>query len=371
MPAAAASVLGYGAPVVIVGGGYDSCEDLNTPTPNVPVPPATARPCTKGGGVYVLDAQSGTQLAFFDTNVRDSNGAVIAPARSVTADVALISVAGAGTVDHAYAADTGGNIWRIDFNANRAQWVMNRVAYTNGAGRKFLFPPALLAAPGGQVYVALGSGDREHPLQAQYPYTTVLNRFYVFKDNLAPTTGALNLDDTTQMDDFTYSSGDQGPNGATNGTACGTPGVLPASPMRGWFMNLNQNGQGEQTVTSAIIAAGMVAFNTNRPVPKTQGTCATMLGAAYGYWVNLFNASGGISPTGQACGGLRDSPFVGAGLPPSPVMASVPVNGQVVQTVIGAAQLSGGASCGICPQQVKPAIVPTRKTIFWKGSGEN
>ena len=52
-------------------------------------------------------------------------------------------------------------------------------------------------------------------------------------------------------------------------------------------------------------------------------------------------------------------------------MASVPVNGQVVQTVIGAAQLSGGASCGICPQQVKPAIVPTRKPIFWKGSGEN
>jgi type IV pilus assembly protein PilY1 len=49
----------------------------------------------------------------------------------------------------------------------------------------------------------------------------------------------------------------------------------------------------------------------------------------------------------------------------------VPVNGQVVQTVIGAAQLSGGTSCGICPQQVKPAIVPTRKTIFWKGSGEN
>ena len=371
MPAAAASVLGWGAPVVIVGGGYDSCEDLNTPTPNVPVAPATAPPCTKGGGVYVLDARLGTQLAFFDTNVRDSNGALIAPARSVAADVALISVAGAGVVDHAYAVDTGGNIWRIDFNANKAQWVMNRVAYTNGAGRKFLFPPALLAAPGNQVYVAIGSGDREHPLQAQYPYTAVLNRFYVFKDNLASTTGALNLDDTTQMDDFTYGGGDPGPSGATNGTTCGTPGVLPASTMRGWFMNLNQNGQGEQTVTSAVIAAGMVAFNTNRPVPKNQGSCATMLGAAYGYWINLFNASGGISATGQACGGLRDSPFVGAGLPPSPVVASVPVNGQVVQTVIGAAQLSGGTSCGICPQQVKPAIVPTRKTIFWKGSGEN
>jgi type IV pilus assembly protein PilY1 len=247
---------------------------------------------------------------------------------------------------------------------------MNRIAYTTGSGRKFLFPPALLTAPGGQVYVALGSGDREHPLQAQYPYMNVLNRFYVFKDNLS-STSALNLDDTTKMDDFTYSSADPGPNNATSGTSCSTSGVVPTSTMSGWFMNLNQNGQGEQTVTSAIIAAGMVAFSTNRPIPQTQGSCATMLGAAYGYWVNLFNASGGIGATGMACGGVRDAPFVGGGLPPSPVIASVPVNGQVVQTVIGAAQLSGGTSCGICPQQVKPAIVPTRKTIFWKGSGEN
>ena len=349
-PAVAASVIGYSSPVVIVGGGYDACEDANAPAPTCTSP--------KGAGVFVLDAQSGAQLAFFPTT------------RSVAADIALISIATPGIVDHAYAADTGGNIYRLDFAGNPNQWVMNRIAYTNGSGRKFLFAPALLAAPGGQVYVALGSGDREHPLQAQYPYMNVLNRFYVFKDNLS-STSALNLDDTTKLDDFTYSSGDPGPNNATNGTSCSTSGVVPSSALSGWFMNLNQNGQGEQTVTSAIIAAGMVAFSTNRPIPKTQGSCDTMLGAAYGYWVNLFNASGGINASGAACGGLRDTPFVGGGLPPSPVIASVPVNTQVVQTVIGAAQLSGGASCGICPQQVKPAIVPTRKTIFWKGSGEN
>jgi type IV pilus assembly protein PilY1 len=363
-PAVAASVLGYNSPVLIVGGGYDGCEDNNTPNPATTINPVTGTPyCPtpqKGAGVYVLDAQNGTQLAFFT-----------APGmRSVAADIALISVSMPGVVDHAYVADTGGNIYRIDFNTSRSSWTMNLVAYTNGAGRKFLYAPALLAAPGNQVYIALGSGDREHPLQAQYPFSLVLNRFYVFKDNLS-STGALNLDDTTRMDDFTYSSGDAGPNNATNGTSCGTPGVLPTSTTSGWFMNLNQNGQGEQTVTSAIIAAGMVAFSTNRPIPKTQGTCATVLGAAYGYWVNLFNASGGISPTGAACGGNRDTPFVGGGLPPSPVVASVPVGEQVVQAVIGAAQLSGGASCGICPQQVKPAIVPTRKPIFWKGSGEN
>ena len=351
MPAAAASVLGYASPVVIVGGGYDACEDANTPTPSCATP--------TGAGVFVLDAQTGTQLAFFATT------------RSVAADVALVSVATAGVVDHAYAADTGGNIYRIDFSsAGKASWVMNRIAYTTGSGRKFLFPPALLVAPGNQVYVAIGSGDREHPLQSEYPYTNVLNRFYVLKDNLASTT-AVNLDDTTKMLDLTYDASDPGTGNLTSGTSCSTVGVLPTSSMDGWFMDLNLNGQGEQTVTSAIIAAGMVAFSTNRPIPQAQGTCATVLGAAYGYWVNLFNASGGIGVSGAACGGHRDTSFVGGGLPPSPVIASVPVNGQVVNAVIGAAQLSGGASCGICAQQVGPAIVPTRKAVFWKSSGEN
>ena len=366
-PSVAPAALGHSSPVIVVGGGYDGCEDSNLPNPATTINPATAKPyCPtpqKGAGVYVLDAQTGTQLAFFATT------------RSVAADVALISIATVGVVDHAYAADTGGNIYRIDFAANPAQWVMNRVAYTAVAsattgvqlpsGRKFLFAPSLLAAPGNQVYVAIGSGDREHPLQAQYPYSQVCdashtncNRFYVFKDSLA-STSALWLDDPTQMNDFTAS------------TSCSTPGALPMSPTKGWFMNLNQNGQGEQTVTSSVIAAGMVAFSTNRPIPQNVGSCATTLGAAYGYWVNLFNASGGIGAAGAACGGIRDTQFVGGGLPPSPVIASVPVNGQVVEAVIGAAQLSGGTSCGICPQQVKPAIVPTRRTIFWKGSGEN
>ncbi|TLY89125.1 MAG: hypothetical protein E6K44_10390, partial [Gammaproteobacteria bacterium] len=342
-PVVAAGVRGYSGPVVIMGGGYDTCEDANLLTPSCTSP--------NGAAVYVLDAATGAVEASFPT------------ARSVAADVALIAVTTPGVVDHAYAVDTGGNIYRLDFASSKSNWVMNKVAYTNGAGRKFLFAPALLAAPGNQVYVALGSGDREHPLQSEYPYSAVVNRFYVYRDSLA-STSATSLDDTTRMYDF------------TNGTACSTVGVLPTSSMSGWFMNLSANGLGEQTVTSAIIAAGMAAFSTNRPVPQAQGTCATTLGAAYGYWVNLFNASGGISANGAACGGVRDSSFVGGGLPPSPVIATVPVNNQVVTIVIGAAQLgsgsgSGGASCGICPQQVSPAIVPARKTIFWKSSGEN
>src|SRR3546814_6790284 len=72
--------------------------------------------------------------------------------RSVAADVSLVDVDSDGLVDYAYAADTGGAIYRMDFingPATRvalapADWSVSKVAYTSGGSRKFLFPPALL-----------------------------------------------------------------------------------------------------------------------------------------------------------------------------------------------------------------------------------
>ena len=337
LPNIAASVVGYTGPVVIMGGGYDGCEDANTATPTCTTP--------KGAGVYVFDANTGALIKSFSTT------------RSVAADVALIAVTTSDVVDHAYAVDTGGNIYRIDFGSTVTSWAINRVAYTNGSGRKFFYPPALLSAPGGQVYLAIGSGDREHPLQSQYPYIGVTNRFYVYRDNLATST-ATNLDDTSVM------------RNNTTDTTCISAGILPTSLLKGWFMDLTANGSGEQVVTSAIIAAGMVAFSTNRPIPAAVGTCSTILGEARGYFVNLLNASGTIGVS-SACGGTRSAAFVGGGLPPSPVFAVVPINGKPTSILIGAAQRQGGSSSSIAPQIVNPTISSNRSLIYWKSSGEN
>jgi type IV pilus assembly protein PilY1 len=334
MPSVVATISGYSGPVVIVGGGYDGCEDQNTATPSCAKP--------KGAGVYVFDADTGALIKSFSTT------------RSVAADVALVAVTTAGIVDHGYAVDTGGSVYRIDFGGSPSAWVMNRVAYTDGSGRKFLFAPAVLPAPGNQVYLALGSGDREHPLQSQYPYNGVTNRFYVFRDDLT-TTGLINLDDASTMNDY------------TSATTCSTAGTLPSSTAKGWFMNLTQYGVGEQTVTSAIISAGMVAFSTNRPVPAATGSCATTLGEARGYWVNLFNGSGAIGQS-RACGGNRSSIFVGGGLPPSPMSGIVSIGGTPTAVVIGAAQRDGGASTPIGAQEIKPPIIMKRKTRYWKSS---
>jgi type IV pilus assembly protein PilY1 len=359
IPNVAAAIQGYSTgPVVVVGGGYnggkiganDVCDDQNLPAPTCD---------SKGASVNVIDANTGALIKSFSTGF----------GRSVAADVALLSSGTNTGVDHAYAVDTGGNIFRIDFKTGGpSTWEMNRVAYTNGSGRKFLFPPALFQNPGtGFVYLALGSGDREHPLITQYPYTTpVLNRFYVYRDSLASTstTPATNLDSGSNVIQVSPTQGCLGSNPSTNTINQTTIGKDSTSNV--YYLNLNQYGTGEQTVTSALIISGMVTFSTNRPVPATLGTCASSLGEARGYFLNLLNGSGAIGVGNASCGGSLSATFVGGGLPPSPVFANVAIGNTVYQVVIGAVQRNGGANSPIAPQNIPPVISAVRNTKYVK-----
>lgn len=352
-----AFIKGYSTttPVLVVGGGYDKCEDANTSTP--------ACGDAKGKTIYILDGNSGAVLAKFDT------------LRSVAADVALIDIDNDTYVDFAYAVDTGGNIYRINFidpatkaTLSSGAWTSNKIAYTNGGGRKFLYPPALLQASGGKIYLAVGSGDRERPLLSDYPYASVINRFYVFMDDINDV-ASYNLDDSGIMHDY------------TSPTGCDAEKVLPSSSMKGWFMRLDsQNGQGEQVVGSALIVGGLVTFGTNRPIPATDGSCSTVLGEARGYWVNLFNGSGAIGVAGS-CDGNRSSIFLGGGMPPSPVLATVPVNGITTTVVFSAPKRTGSGSesgsgvpavnSSLDPDKIKLLIKSKRKMKYWKSSGDS
>ena len=349
-----ARIKGYSQtdPVIIVGGGYDTCEDENSKTPS----------CnnSKGRVVYVLNADTGAIIKSFTFPG-------VASSRSIAADVTLVDIDADGYVDYAYAADTGGNIYRMDFidydktPRAPANWTGRRVAYTNGNpddnGRKFLFGPAAFTT-GGKAYLAIGSGDREHPLQTHYPFSDVVNRFYVYKDDLAVTAAdaaAVDLDGATMTN-------------LTANTGCDDPPLLPNSTGKGWYMKLNQYGQGEQTVTAALIAGGMVNFSTNRPLTNPNA-CSASLGEARGYSVNLFNASGGVGVS-DSCGGVRSGVFAGGGLPPSPVQATVPINGRNVTVCIGCASENTGNSV-IGANKVKFLVQPKRKRIYSYIKGDN
>jgi Tfp pilus tip-associated adhesin PilY1 len=334
-------------PILAVGGGYDNCEDGS---PN-------AACSAKGSIVYILRADNGSKLASFTTTGR------------VVADVAFVDLDSDGIPDLAYAVDTRGDIYRISFGFSKSaplaatSWTSTLIAATTGSNRKFLYPPALSPAYDSStgkfyVYLALGSGDREQPLETQYPYTSpVLNRFYMFVDDITSTTKA-DLDSSTAMSDFTAT------------TSCGTSLVIPGSGKSGWFINLNAYGRGEQAVTSAVIVGGFVAFSTNRAIPRSANVCAP-LGEARGYAVNLLNASGVIGVQPKTCGGDRSGIFAGGGLPPSPVVANVDVDGQVVTIGIGVVNLSGGASAGIQSEQVFNMPPQRRTRVYWRQEGDN
>jgi type IV pilus assembly protein PilY1 len=353
-----AFVRGYSTtnPVIIMGGGYDACEDANTTAPSCSSP--------KGAVVYVLDATTGSVIRSFTTT------------RSVAADPALGTVHTDGYTDYAYFADTGGNIYRLDFSdtsgnaLSSANWVFHSVAYTTGSGRKFLYAPTVLPTTSGgapsAAYVALGSGDREHPLLNEYPYTTpVVNRFYVLLDDLTTTSrAAINLDDTNTSD--SYYMGDYTNNNCTTKAACALLQVVPKSnpttPLQvGWFVSLT--GTGEQTVTSSLVIAGDVAFSTNRPLPPSVLSCTNSLGEARGYNLNLFNASGALN------GNSRSGAFLQGGLPASPTLFTTTVGGQVITGTIGVK--TDTCNSAQCPGKPVINISPRRHIVYWHLSGDN
>lgn len=354
---AVAKIKGYSitSPVIVMGGGYDKCEDKNDAVPSCG--------SAKGRKIFILDADDGTVLASFDTE------------RSVAADVALVDVDYDGYVDYAYAADLGGNIYRVNFidpgtkeALAKGSWASRKVAFTKDSGRKFFYPPAVMPAAN-KVYLALGSGDREHPLENHYPFNNIVNRFYVYLDDPS-VNSAIDLDSTANAFDYSEI------------TTCETEKLLPGSSKRAWFMDLKctdvssvdscpkANGCGEQVVTSAIIAGGMAAFSTNSPVPPAPDACTNALGCARGYWVNLFNASGAIGVEGN-CGGARAGGFTGGGLPPSPVLGTVPIDGKPVTVCIGCANKAGGPSEVVSPDEIKTNLSRKRRLQYWKSSGDN
>jgi len=325
-----ARIKGYNGgsdPVIVTGGGYDSCEDQDISTPS----------CSdaKGRVVYIINAATGARLAKFDTE------------RSVPADIALIDRDFDGLVDHAYVVDTGGSLYRIDFIdpatlAQRAagEWTMTKIArVASDSRRKFLFPPSVVYA-GGKSYLAFGSGDRERPLIGNYPYVeNIVNRFYMFVDTFA-SGDPVDLDGSTLADN-------------TSGSTC----VTPTSTLRGWRMDLAA-GRGEQTVTSSLIAGGRIFFNTHRATEAPKNQCAADLGEARGY------------NTGLLCADRYSVVYAGIGLAISPVQGTVVLpSGKSTTFIIGGAG-DPNATSPFPPGRVVPSITQKRVRTYWYRHGD-
>lgn len=321
-------------PVVMFGGGYDTCLDSDTAN----FPYSACNTSGKGRGIYILDAKEGTVLRTLPTD---------AP---VVAELASVDMDFDGKIDFAYAADAAGSLYRVNFATlntgtsptplDQDKWTITKVANTLDKTRRFLNQPTV-AVLNDKVYVALGSGNRERPLESNYPYVSkVQDRFYVYVDLPGETLGSpLDLDGG-QLADVTVS-------GTTTGS-CITTGT------RGWFISLK--GRGEQVVNPAAIAGGDILFNSYRPGGDSPGLCSRALGVATAYQVSLFNPS--------SCDINRSTEIVGGGIPIPPIVATVSATDgatggeeKVVTVCIGCE--------GLKVKEIAANPKQTRRRIYW------
>ena len=347
-------------------------------------PPAgtgTVVPRSKGRGIFIVDAADGTVLwrAGPDAAAATAGKRVTGMDYAMVADLAVLrnrsntanrvnAITGnenvpLGFLDRIYAADTGGNLWRVDVaDANDANWVVTKVASiasTTGTPaaanmRKLMFQPDVVYTSDGIGdfdAIVLGSGDREHPFDQ-----VVKNRFYMFKDRftgtitpamllVAATTPVTIGDNTTDLYDTTDNCLQ---NPAVCNPAQQKTAALALLAASGWRLSLSTTG--EKTIAPGTTAAGTVIFNTNEPkqdtvtgVAKNVGAnagnfCTSDLGTARQYGISFADGTATFIfnslPAANVPAGGRFATFAGGGFLPTPVPVVVQIGGKYYQSVI-------------------------------------
>lgn len=340
---------GLPKPVLIFGGGYDTCEDTDSQTRCTTTP-------RKGANIWFVDADTGTILRTYPTHY------------SVPGDLSVLKD-DAGYMTTVYAADTGGNVYRINVGTTDGStfsyWSSNAAASNiqiaalseTGHARKFLSGVAVVRSSGFNA-VLVGSGDREHPLVDSYACNNysatsgeyVSNQFYMLMDQPLPYPGTpwtpadlvdVTLGTTTSVTENSVTT-------ITNVT-----NDVTTTSTKGWRFDLSTC---EQTVNEGIVIAGVTYFGTNMPSPG--GTsCVANLGTARGYAVDYL--------TGNAINANRYGEYVGGGMPPSPVAGVVDVDGTKYPFCIGCIDTDAANASALQGSEVIINPTGSRFRSYW------
>ncbi|AHX15436.1 pilus assembly protein PilY [Dyella jiangningensis] len=354
-----ALVKGYTNPVIIMGGGYDPAEDSD------PAPAAD----TQGRAIVVLDALTGSVVWTASPSCPTGSTTcktVTGMTRSIPADITLLDRNSDGYIDRLYAADVGGNIWRVDLEPNGATapsgWAVSQIASLGGTGnnaRKFFYPPDVTPTSTFDAVTA-ASGDREHPLYSSSTTAgtayNVVNRFYMLRDTNTGTTVANNWTPITEatLTDET---------GASGGGSVAPYSIT--STTSGFYVTLNHTG--EKAVNAPLTVAGYTYFGTNTPdvIGADSTKCYPNLGIARGYAINFLTGVG-LNSDGFVV-------FSGGGFPPSPVFGLISIgsgsSSVITPVLIGGGNQtspSGGNNTSVLgAQKITPPQLGKRKRTYW------
>ncbi|QHE76991.1 hypothetical protein F9Z44_13520 [Hydrogenophaga sp. PBL-H3] len=306
-------------PVLVFGGGYSGGYDASGNPLGEDAEPPKAN--TMGRGIYVVNALTGARIWSAQKSCGTlSNCKEVSNMNwSFPADLSFVDRNNDGRVDRLYAADTGGNVWRVDINdADTTKWEVTKLAALGcDAGvcasgttpRKFFFPPSVISvgatgAAGSFDAVLLGSGDREHPLQAVSDTSSSLfvrNRFYMLADTATGMSVATKAAAAPALP-MTEAALDSLATASSRYTRDTSDG--------GFYFTFST---GEKVVNAPTTVRGTTYFGTNRPTAASSSSCSSNLGLARGYALDPFT------------GALSSLVYDGGGLPPSPTSGLVTI----------------------------------------------
>ncbi len=333
-------IAGHTNPVLVFGGGYDSAaDDLGPDSLSGTISAGTA---TKGRAIFVVDAFNGSLVASIGPSashtVTETGMKYSIPGR-----IAVLDINNNGKADRFYAADTGGNIWRVDTESDPtpSNWTVTHFAdvsddfdgNSSNDGRKFLYRVDVVAAedPMGDYHaVLIGSGDREHPFD-----TSVKNYMFMFKDRF---TNLL----SSQLSAITMNTMYDATDNLIQEGSDPTAEIALLDSATGWYIEL---GVGEKTVSHVTSLAGVAYFNTNQP-DTSATSCGSNLGIARIYQISVTNATAVIE--NDQISGLtlddRSYEVPGGGYPPPPVHVIVEIDGEFKEAIISGTEINESQS---------------------------
>ena len=278
--------------VAFFGGGYD-----------------TASNNSHGKAFFAVDLSNGTKLweYYKDGTADDRQYMNFSLAENSTA----VDLNNDGYVDRVYIGDVGGQLWKFDVSASAtSSWAGKRLftaapSQANPPASGEFYPaqgfygaPALAYDSAMNLWVFLGTGDRNHP------NGTASNRFYGIKE----TTNMSNSAALTESNLANVTS--------TNGTASG-----------GWFFQLGTN---EKVLDPANVFNMDVLFSGFTPTSTV--TCTSGGGTAKLYSVQMQTGYAAINfSTGTALSStdasVTRSTTIGQGIASMPIVIVTPPSG--------------------------------------------
>jgi type IV pilus assembly protein PilY1 len=275
--------------VLMFAGGYDDTQDTGTlNTDNL------------GNGLYVVDALTGALL--WRGSQTTGNQTFAKMAYSIPANLAVLDLDGDTFADRIYVGDMGGQLWRFDISNGNAQNALMAGGVIADLGAAQMTAPqpmastrrfyngadvALIHRRGRPTFfnVALGSGYRGHPLNAQ-----VQDRFYSIRDY-----NALNKLTQAQYDALTVITDGV----LSNITDQVAPTVADNAP--GWKLELRlPSGYiGEKVLAESRTFNNKIFFPTYIPSSAAAADpCAPIGGTNRAYIVDVIDGSPVIDQDG-------------------------------------------------------------------------